>query len=150
MMFGLYYKWAGLCIANHFCWLVVINEILTYTVTSVIFLSIWSSNKCLCVETCLYLTSKFYCFVKHKYSDFSFHFTWHLVSSILVKINIKCLKKFEENFEGWRILVIQYNQCSNKNLLRQIQSIFAMVQRNSVVLLWQAGKYIYLVIYIYI
>ena len=32
-----------------------------------------------CVETSLYLTRKFYCFVEHKYSDFSFHFMWQFL-----------------------------------------------------------------------
>ena len=29
-MFGSYDKWVGLCIANHFCWLVVVKELLAY------------------------------------------------------------------------------------------------------------------------
>ena len=74
------------------------------------------------VEISLNFTKESYCFVKHKQSDFSFHFMWHSqgkrtskasIANFLrctspwfqtftiqsIKINIKPLKKFEENFK---------------------------------------------------
>ena len=57
MIFGSYDKWVGPCIANHFCWLVVINELLAYTLTSVIFFPFIVHAKVF-VEIFLYLTKK--------------------------------------------------------------------------------------------
>ena len=74
MTFGSCDKWVGLCISNHFCKSVVVNKLLAYTLTLVIFVSIYSLYYMICIECFLCLTRKFYCFVKNIDSQ-NLHFT---------------------------------------------------------------------------
>ena len=74
MTFGSCDKWVGLCISNHFCKSVVVNKLLAYILTLVIFIYICSLYFMVCIETSLYLTKGYYCFVKHINSQ-TLHFT---------------------------------------------------------------------------